>query len=143
VTAKFRIQKNPVFFGLGLTKGCPKQNLPTFSQRSKKIIRKYCGNLKRNTVQFLLLIFNFFVKFPNLRKFHAHFGIIFCHQIFDCFNSGYIIKSKLEIIGGALYLQQKKSTSHSSTDYCHSGRFSYKRVDKIFFCSDFLFLGSK
>jgi hypothetical protein len=42
-----------------------------------------------------------------LRKFRAHFGIIFCHQIFDCFNSGYIIKRKLEIIGGALYLQQK------------------------------------
>jgi hypothetical protein len=38
-----------------------------------------------------------------LRKFRAHFGIIFCHQIF-----GYIIKSKLEIIGGALYLQQPK-----------------------------------
>jgi hypothetical protein len=36
----------------------------------------------------------------------------------DCFNSGYIIKSNLEIIGGALYLQQQKSTSHSSTDYC-------------------------
>jgi hypothetical protein len=43
-----------------------------------------------------------------LRKFLAHFGIIFFHQIFDCFDSGCIIESKLEIIGRALYLQQQK-----------------------------------
>jgi hypothetical protein len=57
---------------------------------------------------FFLLIFNFSIKFCYLRKFLALFGIIFCHQTSDCFNSGHIIKSKLEIIGRALYLQQQK-----------------------------------
>jgi hypothetical protein len=36
----------------------------------------------------------------------------------DCFNSGYIIKSNLEIIGGALYLQQKIDQSFFNRLLC-------------------------